>query len=168
MADVYAFLELKNIDGEAQDSKFKDKIELQSFSWGATNSSSYESGTGGNIGKGNIHDISFSKFMCKASPELMKRAVSGKAIESGQLTLCKLSGETDGDKISYYVVKMEKIVLTSYHVGASGGAQLPMESGTLHFVVAKPKYTPQKNEGSAEGPVGFGWDLQQNIEVAAD
>jgi type VI protein secretion system component Hcp len=52
MADVYAFLELKNIDGEAQDSKFKDKIELQSFSWGATNNSSYGTGTGPGIGTG--------------------------------------------------------------------------------------------------------------------
>ncbi len=89
MADVYAFLELENIKGEAQDSKFKDKIELLSCSWGATNGSSYASGTGGNIGKGQIHDISFSKFMCRASPELMKRVVSGKAIESGKLSLCK-------------------------------------------------------------------------------
>ena len=34
MADVYAFLELKDIEGEAQDSKYEKKIELQSFSWG--------------------------------------------------------------------------------------------------------------------------------------
>jgi len=71
MADIYAFLELEGIPGEAQDSKFKNKIELQSFSWGATNNSSYVHGTGGNIGKGHIHDISFSKYMCKASAELM-------------------------------------------------------------------------------------------------
>jgi type VI secretion system secreted protein Hcp len=165
MADVYAFLELKDIPGEAQDSKYKDKIELQSFSWGATNNSSYANGTGGNIGKGHIHDISFSKFMCKASPELMKRVVSGKAISDGKLLLCKLSGETDGDKIAYYEIKLQNIVVTSYQVAASGGGQLPMESGTLHFVVTQPKYKPQKNEGSADGGNGFGWDLQQNIEV---
>ena len=168
MADVYAFLELENIKGEAQDSKFKDKIELLSCSWGATNGSSYASGTGGNIGKGQIHDISFSKFMCRASPELMKRVVSGKAVESGKLSLCKLAGETDGDKISYCEIGLEKVVFTSYHFGVNGGAQLPMESGTMSFVVSKLKYTPQKNEGGGDGPVGFGWDHQQNIEVAGD
>ena len=166
MADIYAFLELEGIKGEAQDSQYSEHIELQSFSWGATNNSSYSSGTGGNIGKGHIHDISFSKYMCKASPELMKRVVSGKAIPSGKLSLCKLSGEKDGDKIAYYEVELENIVLTSYQVAASGGAQLPMESGTLHFVVTKPKYRPQKNEGSADGGLGFGWDLQKNVEVA--
>jgi len=165
MADVYAFLELESIKGEAQDSKYKDKIELQSFSWGATNNSSYSSGTGGNIGKGHIHDISFSKYMCKASPELMKRVVSGKAIPKGKLSLCKLSGEKDGDKIAYYEVELENIVLTSYQVAASGGAQLPMESGTLHFVTTKPSYTPQKNEGAGDGAIHFKWDLQQNVEL---
>src|SRR5215467_4790595 len=154
MADVYAFLELEGIEGEAQDSKFQGKIELQAFSWGATNNSSYDSGTGGNDGKGHIHDISFSKFMCKASPELMKRTVTGKAISKGKLSLCKLAGENDGDKIAYYEVELEKIVLTSYQMAASGGAQLPMESGTIHFVITKPKYRPQTNDGSAEGPIG--------------
>ena len=165
MADVYAFLELKDIEGEAQDSKYEKKIELQSFSWGATNNSSYSSGTGGNIGKGHIHDISFSKYMCKASPELMKRVVSGKAIPKGKLSLCKLSGEKDGDKIAYYEIELENIVLTSYQVSASGGAQLPMESGTLHFVTTKPSYTPQKNEGPGDGAIHFKWDLQQNVEL---
>jgi len=166
MADIYAFLELEGIPGEAQDSKFKNKIELQSFSWGATNNSSYVHGTGGNIGKGHIHDISFSKYMCKASAELMKRVVTGKAIPKGKLSLCKLSGETDGDKIAYYEVELEKIVATSYQVSASSSGNLASESGTLHFVITKPKYRPQTNSGSGEGPIGFGWDLQQNTEVS--
>ncbi len=38
----------------------------------------------------------------------------------------------------------------------------------MSFVVSKLKYTPQKNEGGGDGPVGFGWDHQQNIEVAGD
>ena len=50
MADIYAFLELEGIPGEAQDSEYKDKIELQSFAWGASNNSSYTSGTGSGIG----------------------------------------------------------------------------------------------------------------------
>ncbi len=166
MADIYAFLELEGIDGEAQDSKYKNKIELQSFSWGATNNSSFLNGTGGNIGKGHIHDISFSKYMCKASAELMKRVVTGKAVSKGKLSLCKLSGEKDGDKIAYYEIELENIVCTSYQVSCSGSGTLASESGTLHFVVTKPKYRGQTNPGSAEGPIGFGWDVQQNIEVS--
>ena len=56
-ADVFAFLELEGIEGEAQDSHYHGKIELQSFSWGASNNSSFAVGTGGSVGKGQIHDI---------------------------------------------------------------------------------------------------------------
>ena len=166
MADVYAFLELEGIEGEAQDSKYQGKIALQSFSWGATNNSSYTSGTGSGIGKGQIHDISLSKFMCKASTELMKRVVNGKPITNGKLSLLKLAGDDDGSKLDYFTIDMKDIVLTSYQVAASGAAQLPMESFTLHFVTVKPNYKGQANEGSEQGNFGFGWDLQKNVEVA--
>jgi type VI secretion system secreted protein Hcp len=161
MADVYAFLELEGIQGEARDSDYKDHIELQTFAWGATNNSSYGSGTGPGIGKGQIHDISISKYMCKASPELMKRVANGQAIPSGKLSLCKIAGD---DKLAYYTIDLQNIVCTSYHVSANG-SQLPTESATLQFVVVKPNYTAQDNEGAAQGNIGFGWDLQQNCEV---
>jgi type VI secretion system secreted protein Hcp len=163
---ICAFLELEGVKGEAQDSKFKEQIELQSFSWGVSNSSSYESGTGGNIGAGTIHEISFSKFMCKASTELMRRCANGKAIAKGKLSLYKLAGESDDDKLVYYECEFEKIVFRGYQVAASGGAQLPMESASMAFVTMKPQYTPQDNDGSALPNIHFKWDLQQNKEVS--
>jgi len=159
MADIYAFLELEGIKGEAQDSQYSEHIELQSFSWGATNNSSYRHGTGHSIGKGHIHDISISKYMCKASSELMKRVATGDAIPKGKLSLCKLSGT---DKLAYYTIDLEDVVLTSYQVSASGGGHLPMESATLHFVIVKPNYTKQDNTGAGQGNFGFGWNLQKN------
>jgi type VI secretion system secreted protein Hcp len=159
MADIYAFLELEDIPGEAQDSEYKDKIELQSFAWGASNNSSYTSGTGSGIGKGQVQDISISKFTCKASLKLLERAVSGKPIPTGKLTLLKLSGDT---KVAYFEAELENVVCTSFHISAGGGGQLPMESATLHFVKVKSTYKPQANEGDATGPIEFGWDLQKN------
>jgi type VI secretion system secreted protein Hcp len=159
MADIYAFLDLEGIPGEAQDSKYDKKIELQSFSWGASNNSSYTSGTGSGIGKGQVQDISISKFTCSASLKLLERAVSGKPIPKGKLTLLKLAGET---KIPYFEAELENVVVTSFHISASGGGQLPMESATLHFVKVKSHYKPQSNVGDAQGPIEFGWDLQKN------
>jgi type VI secretion system secreted protein Hcp len=165
MAEICAYLELEGVKGEAQDSKFKEQIELQSFSWGVSNSSSYESGTGGNIGAGTIHEVSFSKYMCKASPELMRRCANGKAITKGKLSLYKLAGGTDEDKVVYYETEFEKIVFRGYNVHASGGAQLPMESASMAFVIMHPQYRPQDNDGGAMPAIGFKWDLQQNKEV---
>jgi type VI secretion system secreted protein Hcp len=159
MANIYAFLDLQDIEGESQDPDYEKKIELQSFSWGASNNSSFASGTGSGIGKGQIHDISCSKFTDKASLRLMERAVNGKPIDSGKLTLLKQSGET---KVAYFELDLKNVVVTSFHVAAGSDGQLPMESLTLHFVEVKSKYLPQGNEGDPSGNVDFGWNLQKN------
>ncbi len=160
MADVYAFLELEGIDGEAQDSEHSGKIELQSFSWGASNNSSFAVGTGSGISKGQIQDISFSKFTCKASLRLFERAVNGKPVPKGKLSLLKLTGEK---KIPYFEVELENVVVTSFQIAAHGDGQLPTESSTLHFVQMKSKYLPQGNEGDPSGNVDFVWNLQKNV-----
>ena len=138
----------------------KSKIELQSFSWGASNNSSFATGTGSGIGKGQIHDISISMFTSRASLEAMERAVNGQHINKGKLSLLKLSGEK---KIAYFELDLEHVVVTSFQIAAGGDGQLPMESATLHFVKVKTKYLPQGNEGDATGNVDFGWDLQKNV-----
>ena len=158
-ADIYAFLDLEGIEGEAQDSKYEKKIELNSFGWGASNNSSFQSGTGPSVSKGQIHDISFSKFTCQASLRLLERAVSGKPVPKGKLTLCKLVGDT---KIPYFEIDMDHVCVTSYQLSAGSDGQLPHESGTIHFVKVKTKYKPQGKEGDASGHVDFGWDLQKN------
>jgi type VI secretion system secreted protein Hcp len=159
-ADVYAFLELDGIEGESQDSKYEKKIELQSFSWGASNHSSFATGTGGGVAKGHIHDISVSMYTSRASLRLMERAVNGQHIKKGKITLCKLHGE---NKIGYFELDLEHVVVTSFQIAASGDGHLPMESANLHFVKVKAKYLPQGNEGDASGNVDFGWDLQRNV-----
>jgi type VI secretion system secreted protein Hcp len=159
MANIYAFLELDGIEGESQDSEYKNKIELQSFAWGATNNSSFASGTGAGIGKGQIHDMHFTKFADKASLKLMERSVNGKAISSGKVTLLKQSGDT---KIAYLKYELTNVVVTDFQVSASGNGELPTETFTLHFVKVKSSYQPQGNEGDPAGNVDFGWNLQEN------
>jgi type VI secretion system secreted protein Hcp len=162
MADIYAYLELEGIEGESQDAQYKDKIELQSVSFGAVNNSSYAQGTGSGIGKGRIQDISCSKFCDRASLRLWERTVNGKAVDSGKLSLLKLSGDT---KIPYLELELTNIVVTSFQTSARGDGLLPMESFNLSFVQVKSHYKPQGNDGDATGSVDFGWDLQQNTPV---
>src|SRR3979490_1154119 len=126
--DVYAFLELDGIEGEAQDSKYEKKIELQSFSWGASNSSSFASGTGGSTAKGQIHDISVSMYTSRASLWLMQRAVNGQHIKKGKLTVGNLHGET---KMGYFELELRHGVVAASHTAAGGDGHLPMESATL-------------------------------------
>jgi len=54
------FLKIDGIEGESTDSKHKNEIELQSFSWGATQPGSAGHGGGAGVGKVQVHDFSFS------------------------------------------------------------------------------------------------------------
>src|SRR4051812_9614902 len=51
-------LEIDGIKGESQDAKHPGSIDVDSFSWGAVNSSSGAHGSGGGAGKVRFHDIS--------------------------------------------------------------------------------------------------------------
>jgi type VI secretion system secreted protein Hcp len=160
MADeMYAFLDLEGIKGSSLDSDFKDQIPLQSMSWGVTNHGNFGHGSGGSKHRGQIHELSISKIMCKASPTLMQFCTTGDHISEGKLSLCWQSGDT---KKAYYEVNLKKIRVTSHQMAGGSGAQHPMESISLQFAIMESTYTPQDNEGSAEGGVRFGWDLQKN------
>ena len=71
MAHVDYFLKIEGIDGESADAKHKGDIQLESFSWGETNSGSHSSGGGGGAGKVSMQDFHFVMTANKASPKLM-------------------------------------------------------------------------------------------------
>ncbi len=96
--------------------------------------------------------------MCKGSLRLLERALTGKPIKNGTLSLIK---QVDNNKFAYFEVKLEDVLVTSLHISANGGI-LPMESCTISYVVAKPEYKPQGNEGDASGKVHWGWNTQKN------
>jgi type VI secretion system secreted protein Hcp len=159
MAQIYGFLKLDGIDGEAQDSDYENQIELQSMSWGVQNNSSFRYGTGSGIGQGDTLDITCTKYTDKASVNLMQYCTTGKPIESGELTLLKMTGDS---KFAYLVSKLSNIVVTSWNISAVGDGNLPGEHFTLHFVKHETTYQPQSDTGDPSGSVSFSWDIQKN------
>ena len=57
MAQVDYFLKLKGIDGESTDHKHKGSIDIESWSWGETNSGTGHAGGGHGGGKVSIQDL---------------------------------------------------------------------------------------------------------------
>ena len=50
-----AFLKIDGIEGESTDKTHPGEIEIQSFSWGVSNTASGGAGGGGGAGKGLVH-----------------------------------------------------------------------------------------------------------------
>lgn len=157
---VDMFIKIQDIDGESLDDKHKNWIDVLSWSWGMENPGR-AAGDGGRGGGGrvNIQDVSFSHPLDKSSPDLMLYCCTGKHIEEATLTLRKAGGEQRED---YYIITMEKVLVTSVSVGGVAGEEEPKENVTLNFAKVKVKYVEQDAKGGSGGIHEFGWDLAKN------
>ena len=165
MAVADYFLKLEGIKGESSDSKHKDEIEIESFSWGATNSGSFAHapGAGGGTGKVSFQDIHLTKVVDKASVDLLLFCASGKHLKEANLTVRK-AGE---DQQEYYKVKLTDVLISSYQSGGSGGGSnlIPTDQFSLNFAKIEFSYSPQDAKGKLASPSRSGWDLKANKKV---
>jgi type VI secretion system secreted protein Hcp len=109
------FLKIEGIKGESVDVRHKDWIELDSFSWGVSNSSTAGSGAGTGMGTGKVslQDFHFTMKVDKASPKLMLACATGKHIPTLQFTVARTDGATGGTT-DYYVVTLTDCLVSSY------------------------------------------------------
>jgi type VI secretion system secreted protein Hcp len=155
---VDMILELDDIEGESKVENFEKKIDVSSFSWGASNSGSAHMGGGASGGgKGNIHDMSFTKTVDNASPTLFKLCYTGKHIKTGKLHVRKSAGE---DKLEYQLFEMEEVYITNVSMGDAAGNETPSESFTLTFAKIKYTYKQQSETGGDQATPFFEVDIK--------
>jgi type VI secretion system secreted protein Hcp len=155
---VDMFLKLDGVKGESKDAKHKDEIDIQSFSWGLSQTGAHAGGGGGGAGKVSVHDISVSKFFDKASTVLMNFCCNGKHIPSGLITVRK-AGEKP---LEYLKIKLTDIIISSVQDAGHGGGDLLSESLTLNFAKFHVEYQEQKADGSGTPAGEMGWDVKAN------
>jgi type VI secretion system secreted protein Hcp len=149
------------IKGETQDSvqKAAGDVDVLAWSWGASNSGSFHAGGGGGAGKANFQDLSFTKYLDKASPAILIALAKGSHITTAKL-LVRKAGE---GQQKYLEITMNKVLVTSVSTGGSGGEDRLTENVTLNFAEVKFEYFLQTDKGvTASGGV-FNWDIAANI-----
>lgn len=156
-------LEIDGIKGESNDTKHPGTIEIESFSWGATNSGAHATGGGGGAGKVSFQDLHFSTGVNKSSPLLMLACASGQHIKKAVLFVRKQGG----DQQEYYTITLEDVLVSSYQSGGSsgGGASVPTDQFSLNFTQIKYEYKPQKPDGSLDSAVSAGWNVKKNVKA---
>src|SRR5215207_1300961 len=116
------FLKLDGIDGESADSKHKGQIDLQSFSWGETQTGTHGAGGGGGAGKVQMQDFHFVMKAGKASPKLFLACAEGEHIKKAVLT-CRKAGK---EQQAFLEVTMSDVLISSYQTsGSSHGDEVP-------------------------------------------
>lgn len=159
-------LVIDGIDGESQDDKIKNAIEVDSFSFGTSNTGTMSAGTGGGSGKVNMQDFHFTKKWDKSSSNLFVYCSSGEHIPTVTLHCRKATGK-DGGQDVFLEVKMSDCVISSYNAGGSdGGSPVPTESVSFNFTKIEFSYRAQNTKGGGlAGPVKGGWDQKSNKRV---
>ena len=162
MAAVDYFLKIQGVDGESTDSKHKGEIDVESFSWGETNSGHHVIGGGGGAGKVAMQDFHFVMKVSKASPKLMLACATGEHIPAATL-VCRKAG---GEQQEFLTIKMSDLLVSSYQTGGSGHSDIvPTDQVSLNYSKIEFEYKEQKPDGSLGGAVKAGYDLKANKKV---
>lgn len=151
------FLKIEGVDGESHDAKHKGEINLESFSWGASQTGSHAFGGGGGAGKVQMQDFHFVMKHNKASPKLMLACAEGEHLKKGVLT-CRKAGK---DQQEFLKVTMSDLLVSSYQTsGSAHGDEIPTDQISLNFSKIEFEYKEQKADGSVSTAAKVGYDLK--------
>lgn len=157
---VDMFIKIGDISGESRDKTHAGKIDVLAWSWGVSNSGTTHTGGGGGAGKANVQDLSFTKYVDKASPPLLLASMKGTHYDEATLIVRKAGGTP----LEYLKITLTEVLVTSVSTGGSGGEDRLTENVSLNFAKIKYVYQPQKADGSKDGgeiPITF--DIAQNV-----
>jgi len=159
MALVDYFLKIKGIDGESKDSKHKNDIELESWSWGEAQLGTGHAGGGHGAEKVAAQDFHFVMKYNKASPLLMLACANGEHITDATLT-CRKAGK---DQQEFLKIKFTELLVSSYQTGGSGHSDIiPTDQISINFAKMEAEYKEQNADGSLGGSTKKGYDFKAN------
>jgi type VI secretion system secreted protein Hcp len=164
MAQVDYFLDIDSVDGESKDDAFTDCIDVQSWSWGESNTGAFGSGTtGGTAGKVSPQDFHFVMPMNKATAKLLLACATGKHFTNATLT-CRKAGESPQ---VYMKLVLTDVVVSSYQTGGSAsGDVVPTDQVSLNFAKLEYAYGAQDGTGKvASLDQKAGYNFQTNKVV---
>jgi len=153
------WIKMDGCKGEATDADHKDEIDVESFAWGMSHPID-SSGTGQSLGESTASQLTVTKNVDKATPNLMKFCMNAKSFPEVLLT-CRKRGE---NPIEYLKITMKNAVVAGLQDTGSGDGTPSTESVSFAFTAVKVEYTPQKDDGSPDGAVTMQWDFAKNKE----
>lgn len=153
---VDVFLKLGDLKGESVAKDKEDQIEVLAWSWGMSQSGTLHAGTGGGAGKVNVQDLSITKYVDSATPNLVKACCKGEHFDEAVVT-CRKAG---GTPLDYLVITMTEVMVTAVSTGGSSGEDRFTENVVLNFAKFKESYQPQDSKGAKKGG---SIDIEYNI-----
>jgi type VI secretion system secreted protein Hcp len=153
-------MDIEGVEGEASAKGFEKKIEIYSWSLGASNPTTVSPGKGGlAASRVSISSFSVMKKTEKSSATLFANCCMGKDFATIKVTMRKATGE--GGQKGFLIYTFTNCMVESIQwSGSSGGDDTPTESVSFAFGKIDIEYQVQDSKGGSVGnPVKASWDL---------
>jgi type VI secretion system secreted protein Hcp len=154
------FIKIADVEGESKDKNgHTGEIDVLAWSWGVSNSGSAHTGGGQGAGKANVQDLSFTKYIDKASAPLQLAVLNGKHYATADLVVRK-AGEKP---LEYLKIILTDLIVTSVSTGGSGGEDRLTENVSLNFAKVKMEYYAQDEKGVGKKVGTYTYDIAGNL-----
>lgn len=154
------FLKINGIDGESTTKGHEKAIPLLSYTQSFTNPAT---AGGAGAGKVNCGEVTVTKVVDRASPDLIAHVATGKHITKAVITFRKAGDQA----VDYYTVTLNDVMLTSItQTDASPtDATTILERVSMSAARFRFEYRPQSPTGGTTGVIPFGWDCAKNVKL---
>jgi type VI secretion system secreted protein Hcp len=154
---AHMFMKIDDVAGDSVDSSHSGQTDIIGWSWGATQTGSAASGSGAGTGKASVKDLTYTAYVDRSVPPLLKACLTGKPFTSAVLSICKATG---GETLEYLVVKMGQGLISGFTFSGNPGDELQTVSVSLNFSTVEVDYTPQTHGGTG-GVVNMNYKINQ-------
>jgi len=160
VAQVDFFLKIDSIDGESVVKGLEKWIEVQSFSWGMSQSGG---AGGGGAGKVVVQDFHFVARTGLQSPLLLTATGTGQHFKKATLSVREAGGDR---QLEYIKVNLTDVLVSSYQVGGTdaGEDNRPSDQISLTFQRVEMDVSAQGADGTLKTTHGS-WDLKTNSKA---
>jgi type VI secretion system secreted protein Hcp len=162
MAQVDYLLLIDGIQGESQQQNYTNHIDIESWSWGGTNSGSFDVGGGGGAGKVSMQDFHFVCKNGKATAQLFK-AMCCKTHPASAKLICREGGGGE-TTYEYYLVDFEYLTISSCQEGGANGSDIkPHVQISFNYKKVAADYKEQQLDGSVQSAAKFSYDQSTGV-----
>lgn len=151
------FLRIDGIAGDSTDDTHHGEIEVESFSWGVSQTAATGTDSGGNAGKTTFTDVSFTAAQSIASPQLFLACAEGAHLQDAVLTMTTASEPP----FDHTAVTFNDLIISSFHQDGIEGDDHGTDAFSMTFAKIRIKINVMRDDGSTS-PVTAGWDVKAN------
>jgi type VI secretion system secreted protein Hcp len=123
------YMKYGDINGSVTSDKFKDHVELHSFSFATNRNVRFSGGHGKErtADQATVSEVQIAKLMDSSSQDLYFEALKG----TPKNVKIKVVGMMDGELNEVVTYELENAILSNYHV--NGGSDQPSEAMSINF-----------------------------------